>query len=164
MRAQLRSIWLRFAGLPFRLMLRRLSRGKPRRIVEGIELVVAGAGLEPEAERFFQQTTDALAIAALKAPRAFKEFQHEVKAVLLWRSAQAPPYQRFQLAAIVPPAIGLETDPERYAVWLLYVAGLQHGRAAAQLRAEEFTRDLAERERESLLAWLIRTVERGPSD
>jgi len=158
----LRRWWNRLTGIPARMAMRFFARQVPTQEYDGIRLVVADYWLEPSAERFFERTREALAKVASGAPRIYPEFRKDVKQVVLWGQSDAPPYQRFQFAAVVPPRVALEADTLCYAAWLLHASGSLHGEAESRARSEEFLRSLAPDERTRVADWLASATERGP--
>jgi len=160
-RKPLRYWWNRVIGIPVRLLMRIMSRREPKQEYDGIRLIVADFRLVPNAERFFERTREALTRAASGAPQAYADFRRDVQQVLLWGETKASPYNRFQLAAVVPPNIALEADIAYYAAWLLHVSGLLHGQDEAQARSGEFLRSLEPDERTRVTGWLTSVTEHG---
>ncbi len=158
----LRYSWNRVIGIPARLLMRIMSRGEPVQEYDGIRLIVTDFWLVPSAERFFERTREALIRMAAGAPLAYGDFRRDVQQVLLWGQTKAVPYNRFQLAAVVPPKIALEADTACYAAWLLHTSGLFYGQGEAQARLEEFLRSLELDERTRVLDYLSGVTERGP--
>jgi hypothetical protein len=157
-----RRWWSRLAGTPARVLMRIVSRRVPHQEYDGIRLVVADFWLEPSAERFFDRTREALARAASGAPRAYSELRKDIQQVAFWGQTEAPPYQRFQLAAVVPQRVALEADTACYAAWLLYTSAYLHGEDEAHARSEEFLRSLEPDERTHVTEWLASIREHGP--
>jgi len=122
-------------------------------VYAGIDLLVVDPQLRPSAESFFERTSEALATAADHAPTAFDELRRDLARVVLWDKGGAT-YNRFQLGALVPPIIALESDSTRYAAWLLYVSGLAHSRRRAWGRAQAILQSLDPDERNEVGRWL----------
>lgn len=146
--------WGRIGGAPTRALARRLSFRLPRQSHDGINLVVADPRLESEAVRFFAHTQEALRFAATRAPKGYIELRKDIQSIVLMSEPQTSPYHRFQLAALAPVQIALESDASSYASWLLYVSGLSRGRQRAVDRVEELLLSLNPDERQRVGAWL----------
>jgi hypothetical protein len=134
--------------------MRRLSRRLPQQFHEGIGLIVADEALARQAETFFERTAAALRVAESRATRAFTKFRKDVEQVLLWGRPDAPAYNRFQLAVVVPPRIAFDAEIDCYAAWLLRASAHQHGKAESDLRLQEFLTSLDRERREQVEAWL----------
>jgi hypothetical protein len=156
---RLRRSWNRLVGTPARLLMDILRRRVPHQEYDGIRLIVADDWLEPSAQRFFDRTREALARAASGAPRAYMELREDIRQVALWGQDEAPPYQRFQFAAVVPPSVALEADVPYYSAWLLYTSGYPHGKDEAHERAEEFLDSIEPELRRRIAEWLDRMME-----
>lgn len=153
--------WSRLAGAPARGLMAILSRRVPHQEYDGIRLVVADSWLDPRAERFFARTEEALAAAASGAPRAYAALRQDVEQIVLTLQTNAPPYQRFQLAAVAPVRVALEADIQQYAVWLLHTSAYMHGEQDARARSEEFLESLEPEQRADVSAWLAEEHERS---
>jgi hypothetical protein len=146
--------WCEIAGLPARVLMAALSRRVPHQEHDGIRLVVADRRLEPDAGRFFARTRDALEAVAVAAPRAYAALRFDVWQIVLSLDDDAPRYQRFQLAAVVPPRIALQPVTARYAAWLLHTSAYFRGEDEAAARAQEFLRTLEPDRRARVSSWL----------
>jgi hypothetical protein len=134
--------------------MRSLSRQLPQEFYEGIGLMVADEGLVRHAEAFFERTAAALRMAESRAARAFTEFRKDVEQVLLWGRPDAPAYNRFQLAVVVPSGIAFDAEIDCYAAWLLRASAHRHGKAEIDVRLQEFLTSLDGKRREEVEAWL----------
>lgn len=152
--------WLnRVSGVLARLLMRIMARRHPQQEYDHIRLIVTDDRLAPSAERFFSRTREALARAEAGAPQAYTKLRHDIHQVLLWGKTEASPYQKFQLAAVVPPRIALEADILYYAVWLLYTSGLFQNQAEALARSREFLAFLDPDDGARVAAWLASATE-----
>jgi len=140
-----------------RAFARRLSSRFPRASHDGIDLLIGDPRLVDDAEDFFARTIEALRCAATHAPAAYAGLRKDLSAIVLRSETAGPPYQRFQLAALVPRPVALEADPVAYATWLLYASGLARGTQEADDRASELLRTVESDRREDMEAWLPRT-------
>ncbi len=148
----LRRWWSRVTGAPMRALARRLSTQLPQTSYEEITLVVGDRSLAQNAQSFFTQTREALRYAAEHAPLSYAKFRKDVEMIVLGTHNITPPYNSFQLAALVPANL-LEEDAPTYAAWLLYTSGLSLGTREALERGSEVlqTMDPERRERARLL-------------
>jgi hypothetical protein len=140
--------------------MRAIVRRCPQREHDGIRLIVADEWMVPEAEQFFSRTIEALASAKSGAPQGYAAFRKDVRQVILWRQPGAPPYQRFQQAAVAPRTIALEADTNCYAAWLLHTSGRLHSQAEAHARTEEYLATFEPDERDRIANWLTGIAER----
>jgi hypothetical protein len=152
----------RILGIPGRFLMRIAARQYPQRQHDGVRLVVADSWLVASAERFFERTTDALTLASISAPEAYANFRRDVEQVFLWGERNALPYNRFQLAAVVPPSIALEAGAACYAAWLLHISGLLVSEAEAKARSDALLWSLGPEERNRVAGWLANVSGRGP--
>jgi hypothetical protein len=149
--------WARLAGAPMRAFARRLSSRFPRASHDGIDLLIGDPRLVDDAEDFFARTIDALRCAATRAPAAYARLRKDLRAIVLRGETADPPYQRFQLAVLVPRSIVLETDPVAYAAWLLYASGLARGTQEADDRASKLLQSVESDRRKDVQALLPRS-------
>ena len=141
-------------GAPMRALARRLSSSLPQATYEELQLVVGDAELTQDAETFFARTRDALGYAAAHAPAGYARLREDVRTIVLRREEEDPPYNRFQLAVLVPAEIALEADAQEYAVWLLYISGLSRNTREAADRSSPIERTLDAAQREHVQRWL----------
>lgn len=146
--------WSRIVGAPTRALARRLSARLPRASYDGVDLVVGDPALVHDAERLLDRARTALGYAASQAPSTFARLRQDVKTIVLGAGAAGPPYNRFQLALLVPAEVASEAITPAYAAWLLYASGLSRGTAEARARAEELLVTLDEAERGDVTARL----------
>jgi hypothetical protein len=149
-----RRWWNQLTGVPARLLMRIMARQYPQEEYNGIRLIVADDWLVPSAEQFFSRTREALATAANRAPQAYAKLRKDVQQVILWDQTEAPPYHKFQLAAVVRPRVALEAETLCYAAWLLHTSGLFQNQTEAQARSGEFLASLDSDYRACVAAWL----------
>ena len=141
-------------GAPMRALARRLSAQLPRASHEGLELLVGDVALAQKAEMFFERTKNALNYASVHAPSSYAKLRKEARTIVLRSETTSPPYNRFQLAILVPAQVALEADAPAYAAWLLYASGLSRGRREAAERVSAIERTLDPAERDRVRAWL----------
>ena len=147
--------WSRIVGAPMRALAGRLSARLPRASYDGLDVVVGDPALVHDAGRLLEQARTALGYAASQAPSTFARLRQDVKSIVLGPAdAAGAPYNRFQLALLVPREVASEALTPAYAAWLLYASGLSRGTAEARARAEELLRALDETERDDAAAWL----------
>ena len=146
--------WAGLTGAPLRAFARRLASRLPRASYDGIDLLIGDPRLAGDAERFFTRTKEALRYAETHAPGAYTRLREDLSSIVLRREQRDAPYHRFQRAALVPVAVGLEADAATYAAWLLYTSGLSRGTAEADDRASELISTLRSDQREDVRARL----------
>lgn len=144
------------AGAPMRAFARHFWRRLPHDSYADVDFVVGDPTLAELAHAFFDCTREALRLSEERAPRSYARFQKDVRAVVLVASPPEVPYQRFQLAVLVPKSVAL-TDAVSYAAWLLYASGLSRGNREAGERASELVSTLDERQRQDVIAQLPST-------
>lgn len=150
--------WL--AGLPARALMTLMLRWVPHQEQDGIKVIVAHRWLKSSAPRVFARTSEALTIAAADAPAAYAAFRRDVQQIVVTLQPVAPPYQRFQMAVVVPAPIALEAGLPEYVAWLLQTSAFMHGPDEAQRRTAEFLASLGPDERTRVGAWLERALQR----
>jgi hypothetical protein len=143
-----------------RALARRLSVSLPQASHNGLQLLVGDASLAPQAETLFERTSGALNYASAHASRSYEKLRKDTRSVVLRREATKPPYNRFQLAVLVPAQVALQADTPTYAAWLLYASGLSRDTREAADRSSPIERTLAPAQREQLRGWLA-TVDGG---
>jgi hypothetical protein len=132
----------------------RLSARLPQASYDGVDLVVGDLALAQDAQRLLDRARAALDYAASQDPAAYARLRQDVRTVVLGSTAEGLPYNRFQLAVLVPAEVASEAPTPAYAAWLLYASGLSRGTAEARARADGVLQALAEGERGEALAWL----------
>src|SRR5687768_12370549 len=115
----------------------------------GVDIVIGDATLTDLAEPLFASTREALRLSEERAPESYARFRNDVTAVVLVASPPAVPYQRFQLAVLVPKSVVL-ADATSYAAWLLYASGLSRNKGEAAERASELVSTLDENQRQDV--------------
>jgi hypothetical protein len=133
---------------------RRLSASLPQASHDGLELLVGDVDLVQQAESYFARTKDALSYASAHADRSYAKLREDTRTIVLRRETTDPPYNRFQLALLVPAKVALEADAPTYATWLLYASGLSRGTREAVDRSSPIERTLTSPQRDQLRAWL----------
>jgi hypothetical protein len=126
-----------------------------------LELLVSDPGLAQQAELFFKRTTAALDYAAAHAPSGYVKLRKDVRSIVLTDDTTGVPYNRFQLAILVPGRVALEADAPAYAAWLLHVSGLSRDRHEAAERASAIESTLDPALRDQLQSLLPRTDEKA---
>jgi hypothetical protein len=146
--------WAKVAGSPMRALARRLSSSLPQVSHDGLQLVIGDASLVPQAEVLFERTISALDHASTDAARGYERLRKDARSVVLRREATKPPYNRFQLALLVPVQVALQTETPVYAAWLLYASGLSRDVREAADRSSAIERTLDPAQLEQLRGFL----------
>jgi hypothetical protein len=92
---------------------------RPRRVVDGLELLLLDRQRWPQAEHVFNRAVSALHEIATRAPEAYAALRRDVVHILFVPDDCGLRYHPLQLAVAVPPYVALEADARRYAAWLV---------------------------------------------
>lgn len=149
--------WKRTLSALPRALTGRLIKDLPRRTHDGIELVFSDASQTHMAEQYFEHAVSGLRTAAAAAAEAYAALKGDVKRIIFWKSDTGLPYHPFQQAIIVPTEVGQESDPNRFAAWLLHVSGMSEHNASSE-RSVQFLRSLPPDEAARVSQWLTDTM------
>src|SRR3977135_1438926 len=109
--------WSRIVGAPMRALAGRLSAPLPRTSYDGVDLEVGDPALAQDAERLLERARTALDYAASLGPSTFARLRQDVRTIVLGSGAEGAPYNRFQLAVLVPAEVASEALTPAYAAW-----------------------------------------------
>jgi hypothetical protein len=111
----IRRLWDRVV----RAMIAPRSGARPRRVVDGMELVLLDRQRWPQADHVFNRAVSALHEIATRAPDTYVALRRDVVHILFVPDGGGPRYHRLRLTLAVPPYLALEADARRYAAWLV---------------------------------------------
>ena len=148
--------WDRVAGVPARALMRLTSSELPHRSHDGFQLVVGDIEDAPRSERFFSRTVAALDFVASMALGVHEDLRQDLHQIVLWREGSARPYQKYLLAAVVPPRIAFESTAEEYAAWLVDTSATALVEQAARARVAKFLACLDVTDASRIAEWLAR--------